>query len=147
MVGRSLGGAVSVHTATKYPHLFRGVVLENTFTSIPDMVDELFFFAKYFKRLILNNHWPSIDHVGTIRNPLLFITGDRDELVPQEMTVRLHAAAKSSAYKQLYVVKDGTHSDTWYVGGNNYLQKLKKFFDKALGMQQVMPKKTGPIES
>jgi pimeloyl-ACP methyl ester carboxylesterase len=28
LVGRSLGGAVSVHTATKYPHLFRGIVLE-----------------------------------------------------------------------------------------------------------------------
>lgn len=76
LVGRSLGGAVSVHTATKYPHLFRGIVLENTFTSIADMVDELFFFAKYFKRLILSNHWPSINHVGTIKNPLLFITGD-----------------------------------------------------------------------
>lgn len=75
-MGRSLGGAVSMYTAAKYPHLFRGVILENTFTSIPDMVDELFFFAKYFKGLILNNYWTSIDLVGRIRNPMLFITGD-----------------------------------------------------------------------
>jgi pimeloyl-ACP methyl ester carboxylesterase len=76
LVGRSLGGAVSLYTAVKYPYLFKGVVVENSFTSISDMVDELFFFAKYFKGLILNNFWTSIDLVGRIRNPILFITGD-----------------------------------------------------------------------
>ena len=60
------------------------------------------------------------------------------------MTVRLHDAAKSSVHKKLYIVKDGTHNDTWYVGGNNYIEQLKKFFNKALTMQQVAPPKTNP---
>jgi pimeloyl-ACP methyl ester carboxylesterase len=83
LVGRSLGGAVSIYTAAKYPDLFRGIVLENTFTSIPDMIDEHFFFAKYFKGLILNNFWTSIDLVSRIQKPMLFITGYIDEIVPR----------------------------------------------------------------
>jgi fermentation-respiration switch protein FrsA (DUF1100 family) len=79
-----------MHTAAKYPHIFRGIIVENTFTSIADMVDELFFFAKYFKGLILRNYWTSIDLVGRLNHPILFVTGDQDELVPHEMTLKLH---------------------------------------------------------
>jgi len=79
-----------MHTAAKYPHLFRGIIVENTFTSIADLVDELFFFAKYFKGLILRKYWTSIDLVGRLNHPILFVTGDQDELVPHEMTLKLH---------------------------------------------------------
>jgi pimeloyl-ACP methyl ester carboxylesterase len=37
--GRSLGGAVGCFVAEKYPEMVKGLVLENTFTSIADMVD------------------------------------------------------------------------------------------------------------
>jgi pimeloyl-ACP methyl ester carboxylesterase len=38
LFGRSLGGAVAVHTATAFSHAIAGIILENTFTSISDMV-------------------------------------------------------------------------------------------------------------
>lgn len=75
-----------MHTVAKYPQFFRGVIVENTFTSISEMVDIVFFFVRYFKGLILRNYWTSIDLVGRIENPILFVTGDQDELVPYEMT-------------------------------------------------------------
>jgi len=37
--GRSLGGAVSIHMVEKYQHLFRGVIIENTFDSFSSMAD------------------------------------------------------------------------------------------------------------
>ena len=52
-----------MYTAVKYPWMFRGIILENTFTSMGDMVDKVMFFAKHFKGLILNSHWNSIDIV------------------------------------------------------------------------------------
>ena len=61
--GRSLGGAVAIYTANEYPDLFQGMIIENTFTSIEDMADVLFFFAKHFKYYILRNHWRSYDIV------------------------------------------------------------------------------------
>jgi len=37
--GRSLGGAVAVELAMNKGNHLRGVIIENTFTSIADMVD------------------------------------------------------------------------------------------------------------
>ena len=85
-----MGGAVAIHTAVKYPNLFRGVIIENSFTSISDMVDVIFWFAKYFKFLILRNYWTSIDLVNKIEYPIMFVTGDKDQLVPHTMTHILH---------------------------------------------------------
>mmetsp|Transcript_8365 Transcript_8365/g.10999 ORF Transcript_8365/g.10999 Transcript_8365/m.10999 type:complete len:134 (-) Transcript_8365:200-601(-) len=64
LVGRSLGGAVATYLATQNPDQFRGVILENTFTSISDMVDHLMVYISYFKNLILRIGWRSIDRVG-----------------------------------------------------------------------------------
>jgi len=127
-----LGGAVAIHTAVKYPNLFRGVIIENSFTSISDMVDVIFWFAKYFKFLILRNYWTSIDLVNKIENPIMFVTGDKDQLVPHTMTHILHSRAIKAVLKELYVVKDGTHNDTWYVGGDEYIEKLSKFLESAM---------------
>lgn len=84
LMGRSLGGAVSIYTAHRYPNLFSGVVIENTFSSMPDMVDKLFPFVGLFKDYILKNNWPSKDLVTDINYPMLFVTGDKDEIVPHE---------------------------------------------------------------
>ena len=66
--GRSLGGAVAIFAMTHffktkilYPFKIKGVILENTFTSIPDMVDKVFPLLKVFKRFILRNYWRSIE--------------------------------------------------------------------------------------
>lgn len=52
LLGRSLGGAVALHLISKLDQedrgrpIFKGVIIENTFTSISDMADELFNFLK-----------------------------------------------------------------------------------------------------
>ena len=82
MIGRSLGGAVATYAASLDPELFDGLILENTFTSISDMVDTLFYFVGYFKFLILKIEWDSKTLLQTQKLPMLIITGDQDELVP-----------------------------------------------------------------
>ena len=47
--GRSLGGAVAIYMANKNPGLFRGLIIENTFSSISDIVDTLFPYVSMFK--------------------------------------------------------------------------------------------------
>ena len=74
--GRSLGGAVAIYTGAQYPNLFRGLIIENTFTSMGDMVDHIVYFLKYVKRLVLRNKWNSLDLVREIKTPMLYITGD-----------------------------------------------------------------------
>lgn len=75
MQGRSLGGAVSIYLSNKYENVFKGIIIESTFTSIADMVDRIFGFLRYLKWIILRIKWQSIDLIGNIKMPILFITG------------------------------------------------------------------------
>lgn len=93
--GRSLGGAVTVYVMTKQlARRVRGVILENTFTSIADMVDHIFPKLKFFKGLVQRNFWPSIDRIRSIEHPILFIHSTKDEIVPPEQMKILQSAAK-----------------------------------------------------
>lgn len=112
--GRSLGGAVVnyVMTNTNYP--VAGVILENTFTSIADLVDIMFPKLSFMKGYIQRNFWPSIDRVGKITQPILFVMGKnskkyifsfifsamKDEIVPPDQMVRLFSKAEKTVYKE-----------------------------------------------
>jgi hypothetical protein len=52
--GRSLGGAVAINLAATFPTRVGAVIVENTFTSILDMIDILFPLLSYFKFLSTN---------------------------------------------------------------------------------------------
>lgn len=137
--GRSLGGAVAVHMASKAPTLFRGLIVENSFTSISDMANELFPFLYYMtpiKNMILRIGWNSDQVVPELKLPILYITGDQDEIVPHEQTLRLHALSKMAVFKELYTVAGGTHNDSWYVGGEAYGRTLKDFMARCADQYQ-----------
>ena len=77
------------------------MILENTFTSIPDMVDSIFKKISFLKSLVLKNFWPSIDRIDNIQAPILFIQSMKDELVPPVQMTRLFEAAKLTKFKLL----------------------------------------------
>ena len=122
VLGRSLGGAVATAAISSLSEAdankFDGLILENTFTSIPDMVDSMFSVIGYLKGLVLTNYWSTIDLVKDIKLPILYVTGSHDEIVPTEQTHRLYEASTSSRHTQIWVNPDGYHNDTWYVSKN-----------------------------
>ena len=82
--GRSLGGAVAVRLAMEHSNRFKGVIVENTFTSIGDMVDQIMPLVAKFKGLIQRLYYPTIDRIAAISAPLLLIRGENDEIVPSD---------------------------------------------------------------
>jgi len=80
--GRSLGGAVAAQLAMNKSDHLKGVILENTFTSIGEMVDALMPTVAVFKGLIQRIFYPTIDRIGKITSPILFVRGENDEIVP-----------------------------------------------------------------
>lgn len=70
-----------------------GLILENTFTSISQMVDHVFYLVSFFKRLILRIGWETCELVPHLEMPILFVTGDQDEIVPHEQTLDLYELA------------------------------------------------------
>ncbi|KAL3658803.1 hypothetical protein V7S43_016171 [Phytophthora oleae] len=128
--GRSLGGAVSVYLAEKEPSRVAAVVLENTFLSISAMVDALMPFLSYVKPLVLRMDWNSELSIQKLKQPILFIAGLEDELVPHFHMERLRTLATSSQRVVWYPVPGGTHNDSWLRGGDKYYAELRQFLDK-----------------
>ena len=52
--GRSLGGACAIYGASKIKGV-RGVILENTFTCMGDVVDKVLPFVSFLKGVLLRN--------------------------------------------------------------------------------------------
>lgn len=113
---------MAIYTAEKYQNFFKGIIIENTFTSIPAMVDVIFPFLSWFKWIILRIHWENHELVKNIQPPMLFVTGNKDEIVPHEMTVSLYHNAAKALFKRIYIVEGGTHNDTWIRRRKEYME-------------------------
>jgi pimeloyl-ACP methyl ester carboxylesterase len=134
--GRSLGGAVAFHLA-KYSQVHRkplaGIIVENTFLSISSMVDQLMPLVAPFKFLILRMDWGNEKVAPAVKAPVLYLAGDRDELVPHDHMVKLFEySSKASDYPQMHVIRGGTHNDSWMVGGGEYFVKFKAFMSHVM---------------
>ena len=134
LFGRSLGGAVAFHLAhyAEQQQLpLAGVIVENTFTNIADMVDQLMPFIAPLKLLVLRIRWDSLSIVPSLNAPVLYLAGARDELVPHSHMLRLHKSTSISRLNKLHIVKDGTHNETWQHGGQQYWEAMRSFMEQA----------------
>ncbi|KAJ1431670.1 Alpha/Beta hydrolase protein [Ochromonadaceae sp. CCMP2298] len=134
--GRSLGGAVAISLAQAFPDLVSGVVVENTFLSVSDMVDVVLPILSPIKSLVLFMKWHSYLKIQELSMPTLFISGDQDQLVPPSHMRRLFELARGE--KEFYSVAGGTHNDTFEIAGVEYYRRLRQF------MRQQVRARTGP---
>jgi fermentation-respiration switch protein FrsA (DUF1100 family) len=105
----------------------KATIVENTFTSISEMVDRVFPFLTPIKKWMLKIDWSSDKRIVSITHPVLFISGLRDELVPPEHMQKLYDLARSCKNRELLRIPDGTHNETWRLGGTRYLVAIRKF--------------------
>jgi abhydrolase domain-containing protein 13 len=135
--GQSLGGAVALHLASYAEHVMnqpiQGVIVENTFTSISDMVDALLPFLRLFKPYVLRINWNSLFLVQTKleKTPILYLSGAKDELVPPSQMKKLFDNTLPHL-RHWYSVPTGTHNETWIQGGRQYWDAIRSFFHKIL---------------
>jgi hypothetical protein len=130
VLGRSLGGAVAIYVINQLKPNIRGLILENTFTSMSDLIDKIFPFLKLIKNFLLKNHWPTKDRISFLKIPILFFMSAKDELIPIEQMQELYAKADNAKFKSKYIIKDGTHNESWIKAGREYFVKLGKFLKK-----------------
>ena len=112
LMGRSLGGAVMVDLAvTEAP---RGLVLESTFTSLPDVAAVHYPWAPV--RLLLRTRLDSLEKIASYDGPLLMSHGEADEIVPFALGKQLFDRA-TTANKRLLTIRERGHNDPqpdWY---------------------------------
>ena len=84
-----------------YKHKIEGVILENTFTNIADMIDAIMPVFKFVK-FLQKNFWNSIENIGKISKSILFIRCIKDELVPTSQMQKLIRNIDPNTYYEEY---------------------------------------------
>lgn len=133
--GRSLGGAVAAHLAASLPQgQPAGLILESTFTSIPDMGAAVYPFLPV--RLIARMRYPVEEDLAKVRCPVLVAHSPDDDIVPFRFGERLFAAAPQP---KRFLRLTGDHNSGWLLTGREYAQALDAFLDECLGRDQAHP--------
>jgi len=120
IVGNSLGGGVAVDLAANDGA--RGLILENTFTSLPDVAKSHFIYLPI--NMLMKTRLDSLGKISGYHGPLLQTHGDYDQIVPFALGQTLHAAANEP--KEFIAVRGGGHNDP---PRREYLLALDRFLN------------------
>ena len=120
LFGHSLGSAVAVELATRVPAA--GLVLEGALSSVPDRAQELY--PLFPVRWIARSRYASIERIGRVRIPKLFLHARADEVVPMSHSRRLYDAAPPP---KMFVPLAGGHSDAFGADSAAYFGAIARF--------------------
>lgn len=122
VLGQSMGGAIAIDLAMRNLDKIRGMIIDNTFTRISDLVPEVIPPFSHLREY-LTEDW---DSLGAIRNNSkdsrfphsLFLIGDQDELInPKNGKELYRAAAEAEGSKgkevRLLLFRYGFHVHTF----------------------------------
>ena len=146
VLGASLGGAVAIGLAHRLEAEgrtgdIRGLVLENTFTSIPSLVEDMLDaqararglrlgseLRRGLVRALVRLDWNSAARIQRLGHglPTLFLSADDDEIIPRQHMVALEAKCSSQA-KLFLRFKGASHNETWSAKG--YFSGIRAWVD------------------
>ena len=115
--GHSLGGAIALELAARYPDV-NGVVVEAAPTSIAALLRDSWVARLYPVDAMLVGRFDAAAKVRRVGAPLLVIHGKRDAIVPTAMGVEIYLRAAGA--KRLLLVDRAAHSDAAIVGAAEY---------------------------
>ena len=122
LFGRSLGASVAARLATgRNPS---GLIIESSFTSVPDVAQELYPWlpVRWLSRL----RHATVEYVRNVECPVLVIHSRNDEIIPFHHGESIFDAAPEP--KRLLVLS-GTHNDGFLRDERVYMDGMRKFLD------------------
>ncbi len=122
--GHSLGGAIAIDLAAQVPDE-RGVIVEGTFTSIPDVASTMKWGWLPVGPLI-TQRFEAVKKVANVGSPLLVVHGDSDNLIKSELGRKLYEAARGR--KRFLLIEGGSHFSTMSLGAAKYREALAELF-------------------
>jgi uncharacterized protein len=102
--GESLGCGVAAELGMDGA---RGMILENAFTSLPDVAAH--HYRLFPVRLLMHNRLRAIDKIGRFHGPYLQAHGDADTVIPYALGRQLFEAANEP--KEFITIPGGDHND------------------------------------
>lgn len=123
VLGRSLGAAIATWLTTK--HTPAALIIESTFTSVPDIAAETFRF--YPSRLMSRYRYNTLENLRQVRCPVLVVHGREDPVIPYHHGRRLYDAAPEP---RAFLDIQGSHAEGYLESGALYIDGLKAFLDR-----------------
>ena len=118
--GRSLGGAVAAWLAQSQTP--GALILESTFTSLPDIASKLYPYLPV--RLLLRFEYNTAEYLSRVNCPVLIVHSRDDEIMPSSHGRRLFEIAKEP---KKFLEITGTHNEGFITSGKRYEDGLKAF--------------------
>lgn len=125
LFGRSMGGAVAAWLADRVSPA--GLILESTFTSVPDMAAKVY--PVFPVRLLARIRLDARASLAGVSAPVLVIHSANDEIVPLAHGRALFDAAKEP---KRFLELRGGHNDGFLVSREIYLAGIAEFIEEIL---------------
>ncbi|MGM0540566.1 MAG: alpha/beta hydrolase [Thermodesulfobacteriota bacterium] len=118
--GKSLGGGIASYLASQHQDC-RALVLEATFTSIPDVARRLFPILPV--KWIVRHEYPVHRHVSKVDSPVLVMHSPEDETIPYRLGRRVFEAAREP---KKFVQLSGGHVWGFWTSKETCVQAIKE---------------------
>lgn len=121
--GESLGGGIASYLAAS--HAVGGLILQSTYTSLPDIAKELFPYLPV--HTVGKIKYPTRSRLPEIKVPVLVLHSRADEIIPYHHGERNFATAKEP--KLFWELKAG-HNTYLTQDGANYIAGLRAYLER-----------------
>jgi uncharacterized protein len=125
--GHSLGGAIAIDLAVRRPQT-AGLIVENTFTTMRDLLTRQGIFKLFPARNIITERFDSLNKLKLLRVPLFVIHGRRNRTIPPKMGQSLYEAA--TVPKKFLIVPHAGHNNLAIVNQEEYLHAMGEFYQQ-----------------
>ena len=105
LYGFSLGGGVAAQVIRRHP--FDGLILQSTFTSLPQITRVLF--PRLPLHLFTGDLFNTLGVIRRLQVPLLVLHGTADEVIPCSMAREIFGACPTE--KRIHTIEGGLHKD------------------------------------
>ncbi len=122
--GHSLGGAIAVELAAQVGDE-SGLIVEGSFTSIPDVVGS-FRWGWLPVGPLITQRFDAASRIAEVGTPVLVVHGGQDSLIPPALGQALYERARQP--KRFVLVPGGSHHNTNAVGQDAYREALAGLF-------------------
>ncbi len=123
LFGHSLGSAVAVELATRVPAA--GLVLDGALASVVERAREMYPYVPV--RWVARSRFASIEKIGRVRSPTLFLHARADEVIPFAHGRRLYDAAPPP---KSFVALAGGHGDAFEADSAAYFGAIARFLER-----------------
>ncbi len=135
--GQSLGGNIALRALPDWKEqkkvsLF---VLDSTFASYQDVAFHkishswLLFWLSPLTFVVISDKYAADEVMDKVRNPVLVIVGQKDEVIPQKFGKIIYKGLKTEK-KWLWKLPDGRHIDAYHHAGGMYRGPFLKLLDQ-----------------